>query len=150
MATPTALDTLAAAKYMSLTTYRKDGTPVAAPVWLARVDDALVVVTDPGSGKVKRLRNNPSVLISPCDMRGRVKEGAISVPATAAFQDEAGTAQTLEVISRRYGFMGRIITWMNERRARKAGGGTVTHQGLTITLSDPADRARSSPAAPRS
>jgi len=135
MATPTALDTLASAKYISLTTFRKDGSPVATPVWLARVDDALVVVTDPGSGKVKRLRNNPSVLISPCDMRGRVREGAISVPGTVAFQDEAGTLQTLDVISRRYGLMGRIITWMNERRARKAGGGSVSHQGLTISLS---------------
>jgi len=135
MATPSALDTLASAKYISLTTFRKDGSPVATPVWLARVDDALVVVTDPGSGKVKRLRNNPSVLISPCDMRGRVREGAISVPGTVAFQDEAGTLQTLDVISRRYGLMGRIITWMNERRARKAGGGSVSHQGLTISLS---------------
>ena len=130
----TTLDTLAAAKYISLTTFRKDGSPVATPVWLARQGDALVVVTDPDSGKVKRLRNDPSVLISPCDMRGRVKDGSISVPGTVAFQDEAQTLQTLDLIGRKYGLMGRIIGWMNERRARKAAGGTVSHQGLTVTL----------------
>ena len=133
----TTLDTLAAAKYVSLTTFRTDGSPVATPVWLARQGDALVVVTDPGSGKVKRLRNNPSVLISPCDMRGRVKADAISVPAIVAFQDEAQTKQTLDLISRKYGLMGRIISWMNERRARKAAGGTLSHQGLTVSLTAP-------------
>ena len=30
--------------------------------------------------------------------------------------------------------MGRILGWLNARRARKAAGGTLQHVGLTITL----------------
>jgi PPOX class probable F420-dependent enzyme len=134
MATTSAIDTIGSAKYISLTTFRKDGTAVATPVWLVRDGDALRVVTDPMSGKAKRLRNNPSVLVSPCDMRGRVKDGAASVPATVSFQGDDDTAQTLKLISARYGLMGRIITYMNERKAKKASGGTTSHVGLTITF----------------
>ena len=39
------IDTLAKNKYISLTTFRKDGTPEATPVWLARNGDTLVVET---------------------------------------------------------------------------------------------------------
>jgi PPOX class probable F420-dependent enzyme len=133
--TTATLDALGAAKYISLTTYRKDGAAVATPVWLARDGDALLVITDPESGKAKRLRNNPSVLVSPCDMRGRVKPDAISVPARVELLDEGGTQRALGLISKRYGFMGRIFTSMNERRARKAGK-SITHQGLRITVTE--------------
>ena len=132
----TALDTLGSAKYISLTTYRKDGTAVATPVWLARSGDALIVITDPDSGKAKRLRNNPAVLVSPCDMRGRVKPDAISSAGTVGFQDTAQTQLTMAAISGKYGLMGRIITWMNERKARKAGRGDAGHVGLTITVTE--------------
>ena len=36
-----ALDDLASGKYLSLTTFRRDGTPVPTPVWLVRDGDAL-------------------------------------------------------------------------------------------------------------
>lgn len=134
MTTNTAIDTLGTAKYISLTTFRVDGTAVATPVWLARDGERLIVVTDPDSGKAKRLRNNPSVLVSPCDMRGRVKPDAISVAGTVAFQNDAQTLRTLDVISTKYGWMGRLITRMNERKARKAGRTALTHLGLSITL----------------
>ena len=134
MTNSTALDTLGAAKYISLTTIRQDGTTVATPVWLVRSGDALLVITDPTSGKAKRLRNNPAVLVSPCDMRGRVKAGAIAVAGTATFQDDAQVRATMAAISAKYGLMGRIMTWMNERKARKAGHDAAGHAGLTITF----------------
>jgi PPOX class probable F420-dependent enzyme len=134
------LDLLGSAKYVSLTTFRKDGTAVATPVWLARDGDALVVMTDPESGKVKRLRNNPSVLVSPCDMRGRVKPDAISAAGIVTFQDEAGTQRTMDLIGKRYGLMGRIFGRINERRARRAGKETISHQGLAVTFPDAAQQ----------
>ncbi len=139
MANSTALDTLGSAKYISLTTFRKDGTPVATPVWLVRTGDALSVITDPMSGKAKRLRNNPAVLVSPCDMRGRVKPDAISVVGTVTFQDDVQTNATMAAIAAKYGLMGRLITKMNERKARKAGHGDAGHAGLTITFPEGAD-----------
>lgn len=65
------LDELHAAKYLLVTTFRRDGREVATPVWKVRDGDALGVWTGADSGKVKRIRNRPDVLLAPCDMRGR-------------------------------------------------------------------------------
>jgi hypothetical protein len=57
--------TLAKSKYISLTTFRRDGTPVATPVWVAQQGDELVVYTVRSSGKAKRLRNSSRVSVAP-------------------------------------------------------------------------------------
>ena len=57
----TALGEIASATYVLLTTYRKDGTPVATPVWAVARDDKLYVWTVADSWKVKRIRNNAAV-----------------------------------------------------------------------------------------
>jgi uncharacterized protein len=136
MTTASPLDTLGSAKYISLTTFRADGSPVATPVWVVRDGEDLRILTDPGSGKVRRLRANPAVRVSPCDMRGRVKANALVASGTAAIDDEAGTARTMGLIERRYGLMGRILGWLNSRRARKAAAGPIQHLGLRVTLAD--------------
>lgn len=128
------LDTLGRARYVSLTTFRADGTPVATPVWVVRDGERLRILTDPSSGKVTRIRANPAVRLSPCDMRGRVKEDALAAAGVAAIDDEAGTARTMALIEKRYGLMGRILGWLNSRRARKAAGGPIQHVGLLVTL----------------
>ena len=134
MTASSALEVLGSAKYISLTTYRKDGTAVATPVWLVRSGVALIVITDPNSGKAKRLRTNPEVLVSPCDMRGRVKPGAVSASGLARIQNSEETAASMDAIIRKYGLMGRILTRMSERKARKSGTGDAGHLGLAITL----------------
>ena len=60
------------AKYISLRSYRRDGTPVDTPVWQAPLDGKLVVFTDGTSYKVKRIGRNPQVQVARCDMRGKV------------------------------------------------------------------------------
>lgn len=52
-------------KYVNLTTFRRSGEPVTTPVWFALVDGRLYVETGPESGKVKRMRNNPRVVLTP-------------------------------------------------------------------------------------
>ena len=59
-------------KYLSLTSFRKSGVPVRTPVWFAEAEGKLCLFTNPKSGKAKRIRNNPRVLIAPCTMRGKV------------------------------------------------------------------------------
>ena len=130
----TALGTLGAAKYVSLTTYRANGTPVATPVWVVRDGDVLRILTDPSSAKVRRLRANPAVRLSPCDMRGRVKPGAVVADGVAVVEDDAGTARTMALIEKRYGLMGRILGWLNSRKARTEANGPLQHVGLRVTL----------------
>ena len=109
-------------KYLSLTTFRKDGSAVATPVWCVGDGAGLRVITQADSGKAKRLRNNSSVLIAPCDMRGNLT--GTQVEAVATFQDPAQTEQTAAMIARRYGLLGRFMMWRSRRAAAKAGAGT--------------------------
>ena len=119
---PMDLATLGRSKYLSLTTFRKDGSAVATPVWLVRDGDALLVTTQASSGKVKRIRNNPTVLLAPCDARGRLK--GEQGPGRAALQDRVATARTTGLIRRRYGLLGWLFTMR----------GGDDHIGITITV----------------
>ena len=42
-------------------------------MWFGEDDTKLYVMARGDSGKVKRLRNNPQVLIAPCSVRGKIK-----------------------------------------------------------------------------
>jgi PPOX class probable F420-dependent enzyme len=73
---------LGVARYVSLTTFRKDGTPVATPVWIVEDDGLLFVWTGIRSGKARRIRNDPHVTIAACDYRGRT-DGSVAHSAVA-------------------------------------------------------------------
>jgi PPOX class probable F420-dependent enzyme len=66
-------------KYLSLTTYRRDGTPVSTPVWFVEEDGRLFVTTAADSYKARRLRRNPAAMVAPCTARGVPKGDAIPV-----------------------------------------------------------------------
>jgi PPOX class probable F420-dependent enzyme len=61
-----------ARKYISLTTFRKNGIGVPTPVWFGEADDKLYVMSRPDSGKCKRIRNHPQVRVAPCTIRGKI------------------------------------------------------------------------------
>lgn len=106
----TTADQFARAKYVSLTTYRKDGTPVATPVWLAVDGDELFIVSDADAWKVKRIRRTSRVSLAPCDVRGRIAPDAVHVDATARVLDDAGTRHVRQLIARKY-WMSRVGNW---------------------------------------
>lgn len=124
------LASLSQGKYISLTTFRRDGSPVATPVWLVAQGETLLVITQADSGKAKRLAHDARVIVAPCDARGRLKGPAVE--GTAVLQDPAQTLQTSALIEQRYGLLGRVLMWRSRRAAAKPGAaGSV---GITITL----------------
>ena len=113
------LDRLARAKYISVTTYRRDGTPVATPVWVVAEGGFLQVITARDSGKVKRLRNNAEVAIAPCDVRGELQGDP--VPGTATIIEDPALVERVErLIGARYGLLGRLSIWWSKVRNRAA------------------------------
>ncbi|KAA1427733.1 PPOX class F420-dependent oxidoreductase [Nocardioides antri] len=54
-----------------LVTYKRDGSPVPAPVWFARDGERLFVWTEVNAYKAKRLRRDPRALIAPCSATGK-------------------------------------------------------------------------------
>jgi PPOX class probable F420-dependent enzyme len=101
---------LGGSRYVSLTTFRRDGTAVATPVWQAVRGDEMFVVSEAGAGKVKRIRNNGRVVVTVCDFRGRIAPGAASAEGTARLLDEDGTRAGRALIARKY-VMSRIGNW---------------------------------------
>ncbi|HNE88530.1 MAG: PPOX class F420-dependent oxidoreductase [Candidatus Nanopelagicales bacterium] len=101
------IDDLAAGKYISLATYKKDGTRVATPVWVTREGDHLYVITEADSGKAKRLRNSSRAQVAPCDMRGTVTGEAVD--ADAVLLDAAGTNEVRDRVNAKYGLMATLF-----------------------------------------
>ncbi|MEV0333921.1 PPOX class F420-dependent oxidoreductase [Nocardia sp. NPDC050717] len=100
------LDDLAAGKYLLLTTFRRDGTPVPTPVWVMRDGPALVVCSAADAGKVKRIRKSGNVTISASDWRGRPRGAA--VPAFAELLPPDATGNVIDLMKRKYGLAARI------------------------------------------
>ncbi|WP_205843626.1 PPOX class F420-dependent oxidoreductase [Nakamurella deserti] len=129
------LDLLGQARTVLLTTFRKNGTPVATPVWTVRDGDELLVWTNPTSGKYKRIRRDAAVTVVPCSTRGEPRGTA--VPARARLLDDAELPALLAGIRAKYGVAGRVTVlssvigaWFDRR----------PQGGLAITLDAPDPR----------
>lgn len=125
-------DSLARSKYVSLTTFKRDGTPVATPVWVAGEGERLVVITPVETGKVKRLRHTSRVLLAPCDVRGSLK--GLHVEGTARLTDAAGTERVLSLIDDKYGLVSKVLGLLDvavRKRGKKR-----EHVGIEIELVD--------------
>ena len=106
----TVVDEIGRSRHVSLTTYRKDGTGVATPVWQVMNGGELLVVSDADAWKVKRIRNNSHVVVTVCSIRRRIAPGAPSAQGTARLLDEAGTEAGRTLLARKY-LMSRIGNW---------------------------------------
>lgn len=96
-------------KYISLTTFRKTGVPVATPVWFGEQDGKLYVMTRGDMGKSKRIRNNPQVRVAPCTIRGKVTGPEFAARARILPSQEH--ARTRQTINRKY-WMARLpLIW---------------------------------------
>jgi uncharacterized protein len=97
------LSQLAGEKYISIETYRKSGQPVRTPVWFAESGGILYVRTSDDTGKYKRIRNDSSVQVAPCDMRGNVKGEWVKAKARIVSDDEKERAY--KMLEKKYGLI---------------------------------------------
>ena len=106
----TVVDEIGRSQYVSLTTYRKDGTAVPTPVWHVVHEGELFIISDADAWKVKRIRNNGHVVVTVCSFRGAIAPGAPSAEGTARVLDEEGTRKVRTLIARKY-LMSRLGNW---------------------------------------
>ncbi|MGQ4599019.1 PPOX class F420-dependent oxidoreductase [Nocardia sp. R6R-6] len=114
-----ALEAIAAADYVSLTTFRKDGTPVATAVWAVSDNAKLYVWTVTDSWKVKRLRRNPAVTVQPCSATGTPRGDVIE--ATARILDAEGTERVRKLLRRKYWLLAPLLLLGSDLRRGKSG-----------------------------
>jgi len=126
-------------KYLSLTSYRRDGSAVATPVWFVADAGRLLVVTGAESGKVKRIRRDPRVTVAPCTGRGSLR-GA-PTPARADFLPESEHDRVDRLMAEKYR-VDRVLVLPIYRLAMrlKGQGKAVTGPGaylaITATMED--------------
>src|SRR3954470_9824842 len=91
---------VADSKYLLLTTFTKDGRAKPTTVWGVREGDKLLIITDDGSWKTKRINNTPRVTIQKAGALGKVK--GEPVEAVARILPESETRKVFEKVPKRY------------------------------------------------
>jgi uncharacterized protein len=99
------LNSLANQRYISLTTFRSDGTQVSTPVWVVSDDGTrLLVWTGASTWKVRRIRRTPDVLVAASGFRG--KERGPRHRGRARVIDDLDVES---LIRRKYGWQKRLL-----------------------------------------
>jgi PPOX class probable F420-dependent enzyme len=127
--------TISDEKNVVSTTYRKSGAAVRTQTWICALDGSRIGFwTSSASGKYKRLRNNPTIMIQPCDSRGRVKPGSSPVKGTVELVTSGADFDAIQSrIRAKYGAMvalSKVLNFLGNRG--KSPYGDV---GVVVTVS---------------
>lgn len=109
-----AFETLQRQQFINLTTYRKSGQAVVTTVWFAHDGDRLVGLSQPQTGKVKRIRNNPRVKLQPSTASGQIRGDAVDGVARVLPPEEFAAADA--ALRRKYGLQYRLFGAMLKLR----------------------------------
>jgi PPOX class probable F420-dependent enzyme len=104
-------------RYISLSTFRRNGAEVATPVWFAADGAKLYVFTLTDSGKVKRLRHTARARVAPSDGRGRVLGVGHTATARVLIEPVA-TERAHAALRRKYGWQLRVADLLSTLTGR--------------------------------
>jgi len=118
---------LAGERYISLTTFRRDGSTVSTPVWVVSDDgERLLVWTGAGTWKVRRIRRDPRVLVAASNFKGR--ETGPRLPGRARVLGAEAAPLVARLLRRKYGWQRRGLELQARLRRllrRRPGAGAV-------------------------
>ena len=96
-------------KYILLTTFKRDGTPVSSPVWAVPMEgERFAFYTSSTSGKAKRLAHTARVTVQPCSARGKPRDGTTPTEATAQVVTGGELESIRSKVVAKYGVMTKI------------------------------------------
>jgi uncharacterized protein len=128
---------LEAAKYISLTTFKRDGTPVATPVWVTGSAGRYAFTTATTAWKARRLANNPAVEVQVCDMRGRVAPGAARYTGTGEVtSDPEAVTELRRALAAKYGLQYKILNAVEGVRKLVGRRGDDGRVAIHLAISD--------------
>ena len=91
---------VARSKYLLLTTFTKDGRPKPTTVWGVKDGDKLLISTDDGSWKTKRINNTPRVTIQRSSALGKPK--GEPVEAVARNLPKSENRRVFDMVTKKY------------------------------------------------
>jgi uncharacterized protein len=103
-----AFETIKRNQFINLTTFRKSGAAVSTPVWFALENGKIYGTSQPHTGKMKRIANNPMVTIAPCTANGKLLGEAFEARARVLPDAEGKVA--LAALKRKYGLQFTLFT----------------------------------------
>jgi len=118
-------------KYLRITSYRRDGTPVATPVWFVQDGAQLLAETGASSYKVRRIRANPAVSVVACSASGRPH--GTEVPARAKILGPEALEPERALMKQKYA-LDRIVILPVYRLIQRVRG-KPTDRGDAVVLS---------------
>jgi len=102
------------ARYISLTTFKRDGAPVSTPVWVTGSQGRYSFTTGDLAWKTRRLLHNPAVLVQRCDMRGRTTSSAVRYTGTGeVLRSLDAVHDTQRALAAKYGWQFRATKWVD-------------------------------------
>ncbi len=110
------LAVLRSAKTILLTTYKRDGTPVATPVSIAFAGDRAFFRSYDKAWKTKRLRNTPVVEVAASTLHGKPAGPPVHARATLLDSDQARIAA--QALARRHRVLQGLLVPMGHRLMR--------------------------------
>lgn len=108
----------ATARYVSLSTYRRNGSQVATPVWLAQAGPYFYLFSAGDAGKVKRVRASPMAKIAPCDIRGNVQGPWVDVKARIVEEPEV-IERAYAALRAKYGWQMALLDFVSGLSGKK-------------------------------
>lgn len=128
---PTDLD---AAKYVSFTTYKKDGNPVSLPVWVVPFEGGYAFTTDHDAFKVKRVRRDSRATLAVCTFKGQVAPDATIHQGTAVVLDGPDSKRVAALVRKKYSFMYLAIIAQSAVRRLFGKGSHAADTAIKVTL----------------
>jgi len=111
MAAPS-FEQLAAERYISLVTFRRNGNGVPTPIWVAAADGKLYAVTNGTSVKMKRLKADDKVRLAACDARGNVRGEWVDGHAKRV-EDPALIDRATKALQQKYGWQVSVMSFFS-------------------------------------
>ena len=131
---PANLTTLFPGRYLSVTTFKRDGTGVATPVWFVSDGERLFAFTDLHSAKVRRIRHNPHVLVASCRPGGKLRREQVSAQAEV-LTSVADLERVRQLLLARYKMSYRVVMFFYRLGRRLRGKESIADgAALAITL----------------
>jgi uncharacterized protein len=121
-------------RYLSVTSFKRDGTGVATPVWFVSDGRQLFAFTDLHSPKVWRIRHNPHVLVASCRVDGKQRSEPVSARAHV-LTAETDLERVRTLLLERYKISYRVVMLLYRLGRRLRGKKSVADGAvLSITL----------------
>ena len=121
-------------RYLSVTSFRADGTGVATPVWFVSDSERLFALTDLQSAKIRRLRRNPRALVASCRAGGKLRREPVPAHVTI-LTDTRDLERVRTLLIERYPISYRLVMLVYRLGRRVRGRASVADgAALAITV----------------